>query len=204
MDKIEITKGEDNFFYVKQGNKLAEKLDYTGMLGLVSALTIPDEKPFLHWMREIPEEKPYEPKEGDFVCDSNPICEYVYIFKSKKSDKLNNYYARFLLSNKALNIDCYCDRNNPRLATEEEKQILLDVLHKNGRDWDAEKKEIVPYKWKPKEGEVYWCVNESAAVGCYKWANFPADIKFYSIGNCFRTEEEAQEMADKFKELLKK
>lgn len=57
MEKIIITfnpKSEGKAFYgwkVKQGNKEADSLAYDEMLALIVALTMPDERPSLNWMK---------------------------------------------------------------------------------------------------------------------------------------------------------
>jgi hypothetical protein len=48
---IEIDKDINNYFTVRQGDRYNDKLTYDEMLGLISALTMPKERPCLHWMR---------------------------------------------------------------------------------------------------------------------------------------------------------
>ncbi|EJX08686.1 hypothetical protein EVA_03201 [gut metagenome] len=62
-------------------------------------------------------------------------------------------------------------------------------------------------RWKPKERETYFTIHHEYGVPFYvvdfKWDGSPADELTYSLGNCFRTEEEAKKVADKFNALLK-
>lgn len=53
MEKIIIEIDEDikNCFTVRQGDRYNDKLTYDEMLGTVSALTMPKERPCLRWMR---------------------------------------------------------------------------------------------------------------------------------------------------------
>ena len=53
MEKIiiEIDKDFDNSFTVRQGDRYCDRLTYDEMLGTVSALTMPEKRPCLHWMR---------------------------------------------------------------------------------------------------------------------------------------------------------
>lgn len=53
MEKIiiEIDKDTNNCFAVRQGDRYSDKLAYDEMLGLISALTMPKERPCLRWMR---------------------------------------------------------------------------------------------------------------------------------------------------------
>lgn len=47
--------------------------------------------------------------------------------------------------------------------------------------------------WKPKVGEKCWCVLNSGEVDWFVWKGNNRDIFRYEQGNCFKTEEEAEE-----------
>ncbi len=53
MEKIIIETDKDinNCFTVRQGDRYSDKLSYDEMLGLISALTMPKERPCLRWMK---------------------------------------------------------------------------------------------------------------------------------------------------------
>ena len=72
--KIEIEKTNEGPFIVKSDGKTSEHLGWDEMLGLIAALTIPDNKPCVHWMHEEPtklhfEEIPDNPFEEE-SCNS--------------------------------------------------------------------------------------------------------------------------------------
>lgn len=72
--KIEIEKTNDSPFIVKSDGKTSEPLAWEEMLGLIAALTIPENRPCVHWMheeiRDVPfEEIPDNPFEEE-VCNS--------------------------------------------------------------------------------------------------------------------------------------
>lgn len=48
---IEIDKDIKNCFTVRQDDRYNDKLTYDEMLGTISALTMPKERPCLQWMR---------------------------------------------------------------------------------------------------------------------------------------------------------
>ncbi len=52
-----------------------------------------------------------------------------------------------------------------RLATSEEKQWLLDKIHEKGIDWDAEKKQLVDWRWKPKNSSKKYGFSKSGKYG---------------------------------------
>ena len=58
--KIEIEKTNDSPFIVKSDGKTSEPLGWEEMLGLIAALTIPDNKPCVHWMHEEPTKLHFE------------------------------------------------------------------------------------------------------------------------------------------------
>lgn len=73
--------------------------------------------------------------------------------------------------------------------TEEERAELLKLVEKANKP----KSKV----WKPKEGESYfaWC----GTVRNYDWDNDCIDNNNYAIGNCFKTEEEAQNAVERLK-----
>lgn len=90
------------------------------------------------------------------------------------------------------------------LATEEEVAKFHEYLHdKQGKEWDAEKRQLVDWKWKPKEDEYYYFFDEMMQTHRDEWEDSPMDQHLFEVGNCFRTREEAEAMAKKIKKLLK-
>jgi len=51
-------------------------------------------------------------------------------------------------------------------------------------------------KWKPKEGNTYYCIAHDGAHESY-WDDDYIDNGRYKLGNCFRTREEAKAMLEK-------
>lgn len=49
--------------------------------------------------------------------------------------------------------------------------------------------------WKPKQNKRYFCVEFNARPDTYHWRGDKFDEEAYEIGNCFKTEEEAKDMA---------
>ena len=93
---------------------------------------------------------------------------------------------------------------NFRLCTEQEKQEMLNYMHSNGVDWDEVNMEVVPYIWKPKEGEKYWLINRNGQIGWRIYHIYNGlDRTSVDANNCFKTEELAMPYADEFKRILK-
>lgn len=92
-------------------------------------------------------------KDGDIVYADYGHKQAVFIV-SGKTDLSEGYNSFIALDLRGLTLDMGCmsffmeDLCKLRLSTEEEKQQLFDALAKEGKAWDAEKKEIVDLKQK--------------------------------------------------------
>lgn len=152
------------------------------------------------------EKEVQEFKDGDFVSSKSFGSRCLMIYKGKEEGSNVNYHAAMYNCYYENSVVCYnywlfCD--DSRIATEKEKQLLLDALHADGKDWDADRKEIVGYKWKPEIGDAYYYIDCYLDVVDNHWNDDRLDNLVYNNGNCFKTEEEAQKYADEFSEILK-
>lgn len=97
------------------------------------------------------------------------------------------------------------DKDKCKLASDEESKHFHELLHKHGKDWDAENKQLVDYnaRWKPSDRTEYYYVTASGDADNDVWHDWNIHEKRHAIGNCFRTEEAAKRAADAFRELLK-
>ena len=96
-----------------------------------------------------------------------------------------------------------------RLATEEEKQLLLDKMREKGLKWNAEEKRVEKMRWRAEKGEEYWYVTSSCSVA----GDFMREensltgsgaIEDWAGYNHFRKKAQAIEAAKRVKETLKK
>lgn len=62
----------------------------------------------------------------------------------------------------------------------------------------------VPKPWKPKYGKAYWYCIDAKRVDWTCWNSKVLDLLNWKIGNCFRTEEEAETKGKEIVEQLKK
>lgn len=98
-------------------------------------------------------EKTYpEFKDGDIVAVDLQR-KNIRIFKEKKNENnicFGKYYIGFSFNNEGKRIQTFknytADCSSDRLATEKEKQQLFDALAKEGKAWNAKKKQIVDLK----------------------------------------------------------
>lgn len=96
-----------------------------------------------------------------------------------------------------------CFIEDYRLATNSEAKRFHELLNKCGKEWDAEKKQLVDWRWKPEKYKKYWAIYTNCEVMAFEWDDDSFDKESFDFGNCFRTREEAGAMAVKVKKLLK-
>ena len=161
-------------------------------------------------------EKVQDFKDGD-VLTSVFDNKVVFIFKEdelKQKDNKNGYYVCLtddyvidVFTKDSLSFCGY--KEDARLATDEEKQLLFDKMKKEGLKWNAEEKRVEKIRWRAKEGEEYSYVNSNMEVSSCrrpKAGEYKCDYEgnsFHSY-NYFRTQEQTEEAAKRVKETLKK
>ena len=163
-----------------------------------------------------PYAEPFLPKDGDFVTYTYHNGNvYVAIFQCTDSNLIDNYYVDICLKNvaeeflKKVSYDNGFDMgySERRHSTEEEKNLLLSKLHENGKDWDAEKKEIVDIEWVPTEGEKYYYPNFDVienlfVVNTCAWHNDTLDTGRKLKNFVFSTYRECKSLCDRFNETI--
>lgn len=73
---------------------------------------------------------------------------------------------------------------------------LITIENATADDWEVIEKSKV---WKPQKGERYWYICHAGNIVDDTNDNTKIDEDRFSIGNCFKTEEEAQHMIEKLK-----
>lgn len=142
-------------------------------------------------------------KDGDILVDNDDPNRFVV-----KNNVWNdgNFKAYLYVALKYIQespIATFRDKNYHK-ADSKEVRRFHKILHNHGKDWDTEKKQLVTWKWKPKEDEDYWAVILDTTIIklVFTWLGSVTDEIRYQLGNCFRTREEAEAMVEKIKELL--
>lgn len=99
--------------------------------------------------------------------------------------------------------DCNILRCFYRLASPSEIEHFHELMHKHGKDWDAEKKQVVDWKWKPQKKEGYYYIDDDSDIVSDTWDEYPTDDDRYNFGNVFRTREEAEAALVRVEKALK-
>ena len=149
----------------------------------------------------------FEPKDGDVIY-IKANSEIILIYKECKDGI--GMYANFS-NNKYLYIDScgiVCDKYDVeviRPATEKEKEMLFNKLEEKGYKWDAEKKEVVKLKWKPKDNDNYWSpslFDSEFMPWKNSWQNSKIGNKRLEKGWVFRTDKECQEFCNRLNDTI--
>ena len=151
-------------------------------------------------------------KDGDILIDdakpNDATHKIIMIYKGERNSE--GAYKSYILMNLSglLVQGCCCWRCMPRreirLATEEEKQELFDVMKEKGFRWNAAEKRVEKIRWRANDKRAYYCISEQGDVMVTYEAGFPSDEDKWVFGNYFRTEEQAEAAAEAIKETLRK
>ena len=126
-------------------------------------------------------------KDGDIVTMHKKNCDIVFIFNKLRTEGSFYYYAfHTLQTNNTCVIDCHITLpyewtffgSKMNFATDSEKQQLFNALAKEGKAWDAEKKQIVDLK--PK---VELKPFDKVVVRCSKTDKWSIDFFSYKVSN---------------------
>ena len=138
-------------------------------------------------------------KRGDFlICITSEITVIFEELESAQGKTFETFYNNSGYSNVNWSLGYF------RLCTDKEKQEMIDYMHSNGKDWDEVNMKVIPYIWKPKEGEKYWYVDRDCSVfdRVYHLAN-GIDVSLIYSGNRFEKRDIALKYAEEFKRILK-
>lgn len=135
-------------------------------------------------------------KEGDILTSKKGT---VLIFKEDKG------YGQFTSHYNTVNLpNSFWFNATFRYATEEEKQLLFYKMKEQDLRWNAEEKRVEKIRWEAEDGEKYYYVFSTIEVNDTTHCNRLADRLRVGNGNCFRTEKQAGEAAERVKETLRK
>ena len=147
-------------------------------------------------------EKKYVPKDGDVVSCQGIVVIYA---GTNETGGIMTYAAlheqrlQTVISERGWG--CTFEY---RPATEAEKQRLFDALAKEGKRWNAEKKQIEDLpRWRAKEGEQYYYVNVHGLVIMSNDFHYQYETDFHDVGNYFRTREAAEKVASQIRDIFK-
>lgn len=80
--------------------------------------------------------------------------------------------------------------------------MFKEKLAENNYKWDEERKELVNLFWVPKDGETYFFISRHFNVIEAKVFDGEAHQKRLLLHNCFKTKEDATELAKEMKQMF--
>lgn len=150
----------------------------------------------------------WEPKKGELVKALGGGIDCYIIFNTLQeyclqtfgSKELSGSYYKLAHDSWAYNIDV---EFHP--VTPEEQKEFDDFCKSQGKIWNKETLQWEKYRWQPKDGDGYYYIDLEFVdcVGRHSYRNDSLDQHNYEHYNCFKTENQAKEAAEKVKELLK-
>lgn len=83
------------------------------------------------------------------------------------------------------------------------KAKFLGKLEALRKEAEAQKKQEEWKPWKPEVEEKYFYIGNTLETGKHFNEGYPVDDKLITVGNCFRTKERAEQVAEKMRLLLR-
>ena len=142
-------------------------------------------------------------KDGDFIKTKNDST--IAIFKEKsESGEIIVYVEYFRKSNDFLTAEDVTghDINQWTHATDEDIKWFKEKLGENNYKWDEVRKELVNSFWVPENGETYFFISRHFNVIEAKVFDGEAHQKRLLLHNCFKTKEDATELAKEMKQMF--
>lgn len=160
-----------------------------------------------------PKEEKWKPKDGDFYSiDNADNTTSTAIYNGKYTPRYGGlvpfYCGTNIMGKLVMNVPQQTTGfgyfNGIRPATEKEKQRLFDALAKEGYRWNPEKKELEELpRWRADINGKYYIVNEYGYPEPYFDERETVNDNHHEYGNYFRTEEAAERVTVKIREIFK-
>ena len=155
-------------------------------------------------------ESEWEPKVGELIkltgCETNCYC----IYRRHEADHIYDYgfkkIADSILYTKIDDLSWCTIGVTVSPVTPEEQKEFDDFCKSQGKIWNKETLQWEKYRWMPKKGESYFYILTSISgiqICNLQWDDDNGDHLLYDTHNCFQTEKQAAEAAEKVKKLLK-
>ena len=163
------------------------------------------------WLEYIKEdrEKACPFKDGDIIISYSGVSSVLGVFKrqgvSRHQAKVYfTVHEKYFILPEDGERDMWLE-DDARLANEEEKKRMEDILARDGYRWNTEKKELeeIP-RWRAELLERYWMVDHIGRVDAIKEHNTTYDRNNWEAGNYFRTPEAAMAVAEQVREIFQR
>lgn len=143
-------------------------------------------------------------KDGDILVDDDNPNRFIVKSNAWNGGWKNNFKAYLFVTPKSIQespIAIFCGAEYHKADLKEIRRFHK-FLHMHGRDWDAENKILVDWKWKPKDGDTVYYFDEIGQILSDRFDDF-SNGPLLDFGNCFQTKEEAEAAAERVRKVLK-
>lgn len=187
-------KGEDDnaYYYINPDGEIS----YASIKGSIAY-------PFLQeFYKEIKlSEKKW--KDGILLVKSDGDKKEYAVYSGKKA-KFNDEIVSYVYADdKVYGTNVICESRDFKVASVSDINDFQNILHQYGKAWSFKKKKLIEWKWKPKNDEEYWFINDLGEICHSLYNNFLLrDNKRVKIGNCFQTKLEALNARNKIAKSL--
>ena len=79
----------------------------------------------------------------------------------------------------------------------EEIRVITKAQYEEYMELKKQAKTTQTKRWKPEEGKGYYAIWSHGRIDFYRWDNDIEDNNCFKLGNCFKSEEEAQKELDR-------
>ena len=151
-------------------------------------------------------ESEWEPKRGELVKVTGTCIDAYCIIDSITGGQILTFGWKKIDHDKHEFINDFWLKNSDTVispVTPEEQAEFDDFCKSQGMLWNKDTLQWEKYRWEPKRGEKYWYIETTGEVMWTTYNTLLLDPRRFEYGNCFQTEEQAQKVAKKLKELFK-
>jgi hypothetical protein len=174
---------------------------FTAPAGKITNVSIKDNKVVVEYEPE------FEPKDGDFVVGFKNKTLFLSIYKDVLGTDCFNYHVMMTGFGSRWYNNWGVNGVALRYMTNDEKQLLLDALKKDGKRWNAEKKRVEEIRWRAEEGGLYYTTNIGSNGMLNPYQDIDAycsvDNNRYNLGRYFQHKSDAQRLCDLLNETVK-
>lgn len=151
-------------------------------------------------------ESDWKPKRGELVKVTG-TCIDAYCIIDKIDDSYFSIFGwrKIDFDQHCLKSDFWLTNSQTKISpvTPEEQKEFDDFCKSQGKIWNKETLQWEKYKWEPKRDEKYYFIDAAGRVMWSLHNSYAVDRPRIKCGNCFQTEQQAKEAAEKVKELFK-
>ena len=150
---------------------------------------------------KLPKREKWE--DGTFLIKEYTGKKAYAVYNDEDTDIVGEMISYIYVDSNGYATMAVSDSSNFKVASKDDINDFQKLLHKYRKEWNFKNKILVDWRWKPKNNEEYWYINDLGEICHTSYNEFMInDPKRVKIGNCFQTEVDAFAMRDRIAKLL--